>query len=758
MSRSLSLFVLLAVMAAASSPCVAQSISISGQITDQSGAGISGASVWATRGGQKVTETAADAVGHYLLHLVPGSYVIGASAPRFESAQRPFQVSSSQNPTLDLSLRIPGVEQTVTVEADVAAAALEQVPGNTSLVEPETIQRSLGITLKDVLGFTPGVLVQPRFGADESQFSIRGSGLRSNFHERGVNLFINGTPYQDADGFSDFEALELWSVRQIEVWKGANALRYGGNTSGGAINFITHSGETASPFQVAIEGGSYGLFKAQVSTGAVRGPLSYYVSLSDTEIDGYREHSQQGRQRLYANLAWRLTDRTKLRFDLNYVNAAEQLPGALTKDEFLNNPRMADPTDVADNWGRFQNAVHLGVDVLHDFSNGHELEVLGYGRYRKLWHPIYQVLDQDTRTFGGEIRYRYSGSLFGRRDHFVAGFAPQTGTQGDRNWFNVGGQKGSLAGQYGDRSNNWGFYFDNQFDLRNGLTLVVGGRADSAYRRYDDLFFSDGDQSDHVTFRAFSPKVGLTWQATEQVQLFGNVSRSYEPPLMFELASNPFLPGFAPLRPQDTWQYEIGTRGGIGDSVQWDVAVVDLEASNEILNQNIIPFPGAPFTIPSYRNSAHTRHFGVEYGLQAKLKSDLVRERDRLDFRTAYTYARYTFRDDPAYGDNWLPGQPRHLLRAELTYQHPSGFWFGPTLDWSPAEYFADSANTARNDQYAVLGFKAGYDQKRWSLFLEANNMNDRLYSASVQVDAADLRFYEPANRCSVYGGVRWHF
>ena len=61
----------------------------------------------------------------------------------------------------------------------------------------------------------PGLFekVQPGFGADESQFSIRGSGLRSNFHERGVNLFINGTPYQDADGFSDFEAIELQAVR-----------------------------------------------------------------------------------------------------------------------------------------------------------------------------------------------------------------------------------------------------------------------------------------------------------------------------------------------------------------------------------------------------------------------------------------------------------------------------------------------------------------------------------------------------------------
>jgi hypothetical protein len=54
-----------------------------------------------------------------------------------------------------------------------------------------------------------------------------------------INLFINGMPYQDADGFSDFETLELMSTQRVEVWKGANALRLGANTMGGAVNFVT---------------------------------------------------------------------------------------------------------------------------------------------------------------------------------------------------------------------------------------------------------------------------------------------------------------------------------------------------------------------------------------------------------------------------------------------------------------------------------------------------------------------------------------
>ena len=735
---------------------VAQAADITGRINDPVGAFIAGARVRVMQADRAISETTTDAAGRYKLTVSAGTYVVMASAPRLQTATRALQVPAAGAITLDFTLALPAVEQTVTVEASAAQASLEQIPGNTALVGQEMIRNSLAVTLKDVLGFTPGLLVQPRFGADESQFSIRGSGLRSNFHERGVNLFINGTPYQDADGFSDFEAIELQAVREVEVWKGANALRYGGNTSGGAVNFITYTGENSAPLHVSVEGGAYGLFKGQISSGGARGPLSYYLSVSDTEIDGYREHSRQGRQRLYGNAGWRIGDRTSARVDLIYVNAAEQLPGALTRQEFLSDPRKADPNNVRDNWGRFQNAVHLGFDVTHGLDDRQEIEVIGYGQYRKLYHPIFQILDQDTRTFGGEVRYRYAGTLFGHGDRFVAGFAPQIGTQGDRNYQNVLGQPGALAALFGDRSRNWGLYFDNQFDIRPGLTFVAGGRGDIAYRRYEDHFLADGDQSDRRTYRAFSPKFGLTWQATDQVQMFGNVSRSYEPPLMFELAS-PGARGFLPLQAQDTWQYEIGTRGDWANRLNWDVALFDLEVRNELLNVNLVPFPGAPFTIPSYRN-APARHLGLETGLGAALKTGLLRDRDRLSVRAAYTYARYTFRGDPAYANNWLPGQPRHLLRAELRYQHPAGLWIAPMLDWSPAEYFVNSANTARNGQYAALNLKAGYDWRKVGFFFEAANLSDRNYSASVQVDAGNGRFYEPANRRSVYGGMRWHF
>lgn len=682
--------------------------SMMGAVTDPSGAAIPGATVSLQEGSAPSRAVTTDLQGRFHFEgVAAGVHVVRVEAPGFLSVTREVRVEANAVANLDIRLPLPTVIEKIQV-IEEAREELSTVAGGTALVPFTEIQQSLAHNLKDVLGFTPGVLAQPRFGADETQLSIRGSGLRNNFHMRGLNVLIDGVPSQEADGFSDFEALDLLATQRIEVWKGANALRYGGNSMGGAINFITHTGETASPVALTVEGGAFGLFKAQLSSGLVRGPFSYYVSASDTELDGYRDHSQQGRQRLYGNVVWRPSGQTQLRVDLLYANVAEKLPGSLTRAEFAADPRQANPANLTQDSGRFYDYVRLGVGLARQLENGHELAVHLFGQYRNMDHPIFQVLDQDARNFGGEVRYRFSGIWLGKPMRFVAGFAPQFGDTGDRRFLNVNGQRGALASTFSTESRNYGFYFEDQIDLTSAFTFSFGGRGDWSQRRFDDTFLADGDRSDRRTFSAFSPKIGFLWRATEALQVFGNVSRAYEPPLQLELISFG-APGFLPLRAQDAWQFELGTRGQWGERWNWDIALFDAEISDEIINLNVQPFPGAPFTIPSYRNVPSTRHTGIEFGTGALLKPNLLRAGDRLSWRSAYTWSRFRFVGDPTFGDNFLAGAPRHHLRAEVRYD-TRGFWVAPNLEWSPQTYFVDSANTTRNDKYAVLNLKAGYE------------------------------------------------
>jgi outer membrane receptor for Fe3+-dicitrate len=257
------------------------SATITGTITDANGAVVVGATVAVKKpNNSEIQRTTTDSQGQFkILNLNVDLYVVEVMAEKFQTTSKDVRVMAGEQTTVNIQLAIKPVAEIVTV---TGKDGLERVPGSIALIEKREIAQSRAYDLKDALGFTPGVFVQSRSGADESQLSIRGSGLRNNYHARGLNFFINGIPYQDADGFSDYESLELMTTQSVEVWKGANALRFGGNSMGGAINLVTNTGETASPLQIQLLGGSFGLFKGQISTGGVKNDFSYYLSFSNT--------------------------------------------------------------------------------------------------------------------------------------------------------------------------------------------------------------------------------------------------------------------------------------------------------------------------------------------------------------------------------------------------------------------------------------------------------------------------------------------
>ena len=87
-----------------------------------------------------------------------------------------------------------------------------------------------------------------------------------------MNVLIDGFPYGNADGFSDLESLELLATKYVEVYKGANALRFGANSLGGAINLVTKTGYDAGLLELRSEAGSFGFLKNYLATGQVYGP------------------------------------------------------------------------------------------------------------------------------------------------------------------------------------------------------------------------------------------------------------------------------------------------------------------------------------------------------------------------------------------------------------------------------------------------------------------------------------------------------
>lgn len=104
---------------------------LTGKVSDQSGAAISGATVTVTESGTRLSHSVTtDANGRYIAAgLDPGSYDLDAGGQGFMSSHlRNVAVTASKENVANFTLRVGAASQTVTVEASQASAELKAAP------------------------------------------------------------------------------------------------------------------------------------------------------------------------------------------------------------------------------------------------------------------------------------------------------------------------------------------------------------------------------------------------------------------------------------------------------------------------------------------------------------------------------------------------------------------------------------------------------------------------------------------------------
>lgn len=664
--------------------------------------------------------------------------------------------------TPDVSLTSPGLE--------IKREELRRIPGAAEVINADSYKRGRSTTIRDALDYAPGVYVQPRFGAEESRISIRGSGIQRTFHGRGISLLQDGVPVNLADGSFDFQTIEPLSTRFIEVYRGANALQFGSATLGGALNFVSFTGYDASPLTARAEYGSFNSFRAQLSSGLVLGPFDYYVSLSTGFTDGYRDHSRQANFRLFSNVGYRISEDAETRFYFTYVLSDSELPGNLTKEQMESDPRQAATTNVLNNWKRDYHLIRLANKTTWE-QDDHKLQLTGFWSYKSLNHPIYVVIDQLTNDFGLSLRYDYSGDLFGHRNKFSIGVNPSFGSTQDNRYLNFGGSAGPQISNADQYSFNWNLFVQNEFRITEKLALIAGSQVIYARRQNVDLYptsATDPDNSGTESYWGWSPQVGLLYDITDKAQAFVNVSRSFEPPTFGELG-NPADAGagIIQLDAQTATTIEAGTRGEAWDRVRWDIAYYFSWVDDELMEYEVIP--GLTKTV----NAGRTIHQGIEFGIDIDAFQGIFCHKtaeaepgpglkfDRIVLKQVGLWNDFRFVNDPDYGNNRLPGIPPFYYRAELLYEHPCGFYIGPNVEWVPWGYNVDSTATVFTDPYALLGFKMGYRPKTgFSVFFEAKNLVNTTYAATTGVTAkqtpANQAQFMPGDGLAFYGGIEW--
>ncbi|HWP18780.1 MAG TPA: TonB-dependent receptor [Burkholderiaceae bacterium] len=648
----------------------------------------------------------------------------------------------------------PDGDRSTLTQPDLPAARqqLRRTPGGASVLDAERYREGRVSTLADTLGTAPGVYVQARFGAEESRLSIRGSGLQRTFHGRGIKLMQDGAPLNLADGSFDFQAVDALSARHVEVWRGANALRYGASTLGGAVNFVSPNGYNAEGVRLRTEAGSFGYRRLHVSSGGVRDRFDHYMAASGLAQEGFREHARQHGRRYFANLGYLVDDDLETRFYVGHVNSDSELPGALTKAQLERDPRAANGGSAAGDqrrdirWTRVSNRTvyRRGAD---------QVEAFGHVSDKRLHHPIFQVLEQSSLDYGIELRYTHRGELAGRPNRVTVGLAHSHGTTKEDRYVNQAGRPGARTNRTRQTARNVEVYAENQHHLAPAWSVVAGVQAARADRRLSDRFVA-GTASDPVPedfaerYRGVSPKLGVLWDYTPQVQFFANASRSFEPPSFGELAG-----GLRPnlTRAQRGTGWEVGTRGRSG-RVEWDIVFYETHLRDELL-QIATDSAGANITI----NARRTVHRGVEAGLHGQAFADA---QGRVEWQVNGLWNDFRFRDDPTYGSRRLPGVPSVFARAQLGYRLAGGALVALHAE-SAGGYAVDFADTLRADGYVIWGLRASgrlLDRATW--FVEGRNLSNRRYAATTNVirsaGGVDGPHFLPGDGRGVFAGVDW--
>lgn len=634
-----------------------------------------------------------------------------------------------------------------------ARKEIQRTPGGVEVVGDTQWRDTQAATLKDMLGYTPGVLVQPKWGED-SRLSIRGSGLSRYYHLRGVALYQDGVPLNEADGSGDFQWMDPSAYRYTEVYKGANGLRYGAGTLGGAINFVSPSGHDAPPFQGRLDAGSFGWRRAQASSGFAGERLDGFITGAWQRQDGYRDHSAGNARRVSGNLGWRISGTAETRFFLTGVHVRQEIPGSVPREQALNDPRRAAPANTLNDYQRNVDGVRLANrstivdgDSIYEFG--------GWITRNHLRHPIFQYLDNLSRNMGAYARLANETPLGGHANRFTLGATWSGGHIDARNYVNAGGVKGGKLSQTSDRAGSITLYGENAYDVTPGVSLIAGAQYLRATRHRRDEYNGGGPltRNGDRTYGFFNPKFGVLWQADERAQVYANVSRSAEPPTFGDLnfASAADLER---LRPQRATTVEIGTRGQTR-RLEWDVSLYRARVKNELQCLS------SPFNICNRAsNLDRTIHQGLEAGFGWTFLHGLFARHgatDRLVLNAAYTYSDFRFDNDRDWGGKRVPGVPRHFLRAEVLYRHPSGFYAGPNVEWVPQAYYVDNANSMKTAAYALLGARLGWEGKRHTFYVDARNLSGRKYIASANItDRATpgMALFEPGTGRSVFAGM----
>ena len=673
------------------------------------------------------------------------------------------------------------VTSTELSEGEAAQAQLKQVPGGTNYVDMASVEQGRVSSNEDVLKYQAGIYAKAA-NNEGVKISIRGSGINRGpgSHASGLYETIDGLPLTGPGG-TPYELKDPLWLSRVEVLRGANGFDRGALALGGAVNYVTRTGYDAPKLRVRYEAGSHGYAQREISSGQVLGDADYYISLTDTDYDGFQQQSAGSGKGVAANFGYRFNPDLETRFYLRYRETANDSPGKLTRQQIEHSPRAANALNLTRDSKRLQpGSTWIANKTTLQLDDNSRIEAgLVYHDYPMDLREGTNRLKVAYTDISGTLNYIRQDTLLGRDSKTTVGLRTTQGlpNNGVSEYVRVPTgttatfAPGTKTRDYSYLGSDTVLHVSNDLELLPDLWLTTGLAAIYT-RRETEVTYPETHAPLSTHAWDYAPRVGLRYDFNPQLQVYGNLSRSVEPPHAWSMiwGSNKFFAkdvnnpasGLAregvELQNQTATTLEVGGRGEAWFG-QWDLALYHSLVRHELLSVETQAATPNLSQVVAESNASPTIHQGLELSLTSPLWEG--GNTGRLALRQAYTYSNFHYRDDPRFGDNTLPGIPKHYYQAQVRYGHPSGFFSSLNGEYS-SRVAVDYANSYYARAYGLLGATVGYDAPKhdWQAWVDLRNLTNQRYANTVTPGyddhGKDMARSTPGDGMGVYAGVSW--
>jgi Fe(3+) dicitrate transport protein len=562
--------------------------------------------------------------------------------------------STAEDARRDISIVVIGKRQN-----------LLRVPGSGATIEGDQLERSRVFTVNEALRTVPGI-----FPRDEE-----GLGMRPNIGVRGLNptrstkvlLLEDGIPLAFAP-YGDNATYFHPPVRRydrIEVLKGASQVRFGPQTIGGVINYITPRVPETFEAKGLLAGGSRDYLEIEASVG---GPFVGGRALAHAQMKesaGARENTFIRMNDVSLKAEWDVaTDQVITVRASRFAEDSQVTYSGLTLAEYLVNP-FANPFPndrfTTERWGGSLSHAWFLSDAV-------SLKSTAYGSYftRDWWrqssNSSQRPNDSSDAACAGMANLNTTCGNEGRlRDYDVLGLETRLSADaqlGDIPARFEAGLRYHIEDQHRRQWNG-----DTPTSRNAGIGVNAGIREDndrnidalsgfiSGQFRFGSLLVEPGARFEHIDYERLNrlngakgktsletliPGLGVIYEVSPTTVLYAGVHKGFAPPRVEDIISNT-TGATVDLAEEESINWELGVRGTVAPGVYGDVGLFRLDFSNQVIPASVAGGVGATLT-----SAGETIHEGAELLLRASARDagwpGFASGRDDVQFRLAATW------------------------------------------------------------------------------------------------------------------------